>query len=45
MMSFVLGTPPPLLEIVWISVNDFDTWSYLCDIGGQVARAVNEFGE
>jgi hypothetical protein len=32
-MSMVLVTPPsPLLEIVWISLNDFNTSYYLCDI-------------
>jgi hypothetical protein len=31
-MSLVLVTPLPLLEIVWISLNDFDTCYYLGDI-------------
>jgi hypothetical protein len=32
MMSLVLVIHPQLLEIVWISLNHFDTWYYLCDI-------------
>jgi hypothetical protein len=31
-MDWVLVIPSPLLEIIWISLNDFDTRQYLCDI-------------
>jgi hypothetical protein len=37
-MNLVLVTPPPLLEIVWISLNDFDAWYYLCDITLETGR-------
>jgi hypothetical protein len=37
-MDWVLVIPSPLLEIIWISLNDFDTRQYLCDITSGTVR-------